>query len=73
MNNWIYGIIENLLYNNLVEDEDLENISEKELDNLIKKTYNYIVDDSDLETELVRLIEECGEWHYYHNVKEKEN
>lgn len=74
MNNWIYGVIENLLYNNNVEDEDLENISEKELDNLVKKTYNCIVNDGDLENEIIHLIEESAEWYYYHIVKDrKEN
>lgn len=74
MNNWIYGIIENLLYNNNVEDKDLENISEKELDNLVEKTYNCIINDGDLENEIVHLIEDGAEWYYYHVVKDrKEN
>ena len=71
MKDWIYGIVENLLYNNLVEDEELEHIEDEELDRRIQKVCDCLIDDGDLETEIVRLIEENAEWYYYHEAKNK--
>ena len=72
MNDWIYGMIENYIYNNYIEDEELDELSIDELDKIVKKIYNCILDDVDLENDIKSVVQDGAEWYYSHEIKKGE-